>query len=214
MANSPFRTKHSLAKRIWHWGTFVTISGSLLTVLLAKTLLNSKTNIPVVQDVLQKKGVTVNPDQAKAVTHEYSDMAWHWHIYLGYILAGLFAFRILYEFFQPKDQKVIPVLKKAIAALRMPGNDKKDAKHYLLVKYLYLFFYFALLVQTCTGLFMAYSDDIDNLQKIRHTMSDIHSVFMWVIISYIVLHLGGVLLAELNKRHKGVVSDMINGNKE
>jgi len=36
---------------------------------------------------------------------------------------------------------------------------------------------------------------------------------MWVIITYIVIHLGGVLLAELGKKYKGVISDMINGGE-
>jgi Ni,Fe-hydrogenase I cytochrome b subunit len=59
---------------------------------------------------------------------------------------------------------------------------------------------------------MVYSDDIDSLQNIRNTVSDIHSVFMWVIITFIVVHIGGVILAELGK-NKGIVSSMINGSK-
>ncbi len=208
-----FREKHSTALRIWHWSTFIVILGSLITVLFAKTLFSAKNNIPLVQENLQKSNITLTADQAKSVAHEFSDLLWHWHIYIGYVLAALFGFRILFEFFQPKEQKLIPAIKNALKYLKQPGIDEQNAKHYLFVKFLYLFFYFSLLVQTCTGLFMAYSDDIPNLKNLRHTASNIHSVFMWVIISYIVIHIGGVIFAELGKKNKGVVSDMINGGE-
>jgi Ni/Fe-hydrogenase 1 B-type cytochrome subunit len=208
-----FNRKHSSALRIWHWGTFIVILGSLTTVLFAKTLLNAKDNTLLVQANLQKSNITVSSDQAKSVAHEFSDLVWHWHTYIGYVLAALFGFRILFEFFQPKEQKVIPILKNSLKYLRMPGADKKEAKHYLIVKCLYLFFYFSLAVQVCTGLFMAYSDDVNSLKSLRQNASDIHSVFMWIILSYIVLHIGGVIIAELGKKSKGIVSGMINGKE-
>jgi Ni/Fe-hydrogenase 1 B-type cytochrome subunit len=199
--------------RIWHWGTFIIISGSLLTVLLAKTLFNTRGNIPLVQESLKENNVTVTADQAKSVAHEFNDLIWHWHTYIGYVLAALFAFRILFEFFQPKEQKLIPLLKKALRYLRQPGANKKDAKHYLFVRYAYILFYFSLAVQVCTGLFMAYSDDVDSLKNVRQTTSNIHAVFMWVILLYIVLHIAGVFISELGKKNKGIVSDMINGGE-
>lgn len=208
-----YRQKHSGAIRIWHWSTFIVILGSLVTVLFAKTLFNAKDNTSLVQENLQKSNITVTPDQAKSVAHEFSDLLWHWHTYIGYVLAALFGFRILFEFFQPKEQKVIPVLRNSLKYLRMPGADKKKGKLYLFVRYLYILFYFALAVQTCTGLFMAYSDDVVSLKDQRHLAKEIHNVFMWVIISYVVIHICGVVLAELSKKYKGVVSDMINGGE-
>jgi Ni/Fe-hydrogenase 1 B-type cytochrome subunit len=199
--------------RIWHWSTFIVILGSLTTVLFAKTLFSAKNNIPLVQENLQKSNITVTTDQAKSVAHEFSDLLWHWHTYIGFVLAALFGFRIVFEFFQPKEQKLIPAIKNALKYLKQPGINRQNAKHYLFVKYLYLFFYFSLLVQTSTGLFMAYSDDMPDLKKLRNTTSNIHSVFMWVIISYILIHIGGVIFAELGKKNKGVVSDMINGGE-
>jgi len=208
-----FREKHSVALRIWHWATYFLITGSLVTVLFAKTLFNAKTNTQLVQGNLQKSNVPVTATQARSVAHEFSDLIWGWHIYIGYVLAGFLGFRILFELFQPKNQKVIPAIKNSLAYLRQTNANAKQGKHYLLVRIIYLFFYLALLVQAITGLFMAYSDDVPNLKNLRHTASDIHSVFMWVIITYIVIHLGGVLLAELGKKYKGVISDMINGGE-
>ena len=208
-----FREKHSLGVRIWHWCTLIVIAGSATTVLLAKTLFNTKDNITLVQQTLQEKGVTVTDTVAKAVSHEFNDLVWHWHIYFGYALAGLLAFRVIVEFVNPREQKLIPAIKNSVAWLRKPESNKQETKHYVLVKYLYMFFYFALLIQACTGLFMVYSDDVESLREAREVTSDIHSVFMWVILSYIVIHIGGVILAELGGKYKGVVSDMINGGE-
>ncbi len=209
-----FREKHSRSIRIWHWSTFVIIMGSLITVLLAKTMLNTRSNIPLVQQSLQQSNVTVTADQAKSVAHAFNDKVWNWHIYLGYVLAGLFLFRIVFEFFQPKKEKVIPIIRNALKYLKQPTADKMHGRHYLLVRFAYVSFYCALFVQVCTGLFMVYSDDMENLKDIRHTASDIHSVFMWLIIAYIVIHITGATVAEFNKKGKGMISDMINGGEE
>jgi Ni/Fe-hydrogenase 1 B-type cytochrome subunit len=208
-----FREKHSVSIRLWHWSTFIIIMGSLTTVLLAKTLFNSRSNAPMVQQNLQKNNVIVTKDQARSVAHAFSDKIWDWHIYLGYVLAGLFLFRIIFEFFQPKEQKVIPIIKNALRYLRQPNIDKKNAKHYLLVRFAYVSFYGALAVQACTGLFMVYADDIENLKNARGIASDIHSVFMWLIIAYIVIHISGAVIAEFYKQGKGMISDMINGGE-
>jgi len=208
-----FKGKHSASMRIWHWSTFIVMLGSLITVLFAKTLFNAKDNIQLVQQNLQKSNITVTPDQARSVAHEFSDLLWHWHTYIGYVLAALFGFRLLFEFFQPKDQKFITILKNALNALKMPGADKRETKHFILTRCLYLIFYISLFLQAATGIFMAYSDDVDSLKQQRQLTKEIHNVNMWVIIAYIVIHIGGVILAELGKKNKGVVSDMINGGE-
>ncbi len=209
-----FKGKHSISMRLWHWSTVLTISGSLLTVLLAKTLLNTKANVALVQDNLQKNNITITSDQAKAVAHDFNDLAWTWHIYFGYVLAALFGFRLLFEFFQPKNQKVIPLLKNGLRYLKQTGINKKTGQHYIFVRFTYVVLYIVLGLQAITGLFMVYSDDVESLKVWRHNAKDVHNVLMWVIISYIVIHLGGVVMAELSKKYKGIVSQMINGGEE
>jgi len=208
-----FREKHSVSIRLWHWSTLIIIMGSLATVLLAKTLFNNRSNAPLVQQNLQKNNIVVTQDQARSVAHAFSDKIWHWHIYLGYVLASLFLFRIIFEFFQPKEQKVIPIIKNALKYLRQPNADKKNGRHYLLVRFAYVSFYCALAVQTCTGLFMVYADGVENLRNAKGIASNIHSVFMWLIIAYIVIHISGAVVAEFYKQGKGMISDMVNGGE-
>lgn len=205
--------KHSVLIRLWHWSTYIIIFGSLITVLLAKTVLSTSAAAPTVQQTLQKNNVPPSPELTKSITHGFTNIIWSWHTYIGYVLAALFGFRILLEFFELKEKKLIPALRNATKYLKQPGMNKKDTKYFLFIKSLYLFFYVALLVQVCTGLFMAYSDGNASLKSIRHTASDVHSILMWIIIAYIVLHISGVVRAELGKKHKGIVSGMINGGK-
>lgn len=205
--------KHSLSIRLWHWSTYLLITGSLVTVFMAKTILNPRANIPVVQNALQKNQITVSADVAKSVVHEFNDRMWDWHTFIGYVLAALFGFRILIEIFGVREQKLIPAIKNARRYLKQTSGNTTESKHYLFVKSLYVLFYISLGVQVCTGLFMAYSDDVPSLKKLRGTASDIHSFFMWVIIGYIVFHIAGVIKAEIGKGNKGIVSDMINGGE-
>jgi cytochrome b561 len=199
--------------RLWHWSTFIVITGSLITVLFAKTILATKSNISMVQTNLQKNNVSVTSDQARSVAHDFNDMVWRWHIYIGYVLASLLLFRLICEFFMPGKQKLIPLIRKTISYVKMPDANKSHGRHYLFVKCAYLFFYLALFVQACSGLFMVYADDKPELKDVRHNVSDIHSVFMWIIIGYIVIHIIGVIRAEFSEKNNGIVSDMINGGE-
>lgn len=65
-----FNEPHSLAIRIWHWTFFVVVTASLVTVLFASTIFRTRNTIGLVQDPLQQKGVIVNEDQARTVSHE------------------------------------------------------------------------------------------------------------------------------------------------
>jgi Ni/Fe-hydrogenase 1 B-type cytochrome subunit len=78
----------------------------------------------------------------------------------------------------------------------------------VVVKALYITFYTLLGIMAITGLCMAFEDDIPALKI--HALREIHSFCMYLIITFIIVHLAGVFLAE-RKESKGIVSDMING---
>lgn len=81
--------KHSVIIRLWHWLTFLIISGSMITVLINSTLTNQRKNIVMVQEQLKSKDVVVTDDQTFAVTREYEDKFWGIHKLFGYSLAFL-----------------------------------------------------------------------------------------------------------------------------
>lgn len=198
--------KYSSGLRLWHWLSAVVISGSLLTVLANNTITNGHANAQVIQKSFAEKNVLVSQDQARGAAHEISDKVWELHTYFGYILITLFIFRLALEFTHRADQKLIRKLKFAYAQLK--GDHKKQAKQDVVVKSLYITFYTLLCIMAITGLGMAFEDDIPALKI--HALREIHGFCMYLIITFIIVHLSGVFLAE-RKNGKGIVSDMING---
>ncbi len=203
--------KYSLPLRLWHWLNAIVITGSLLTVLLNSTFLSSKDNTDFIKTRLQSKGATITSDQAKSVAHGLSNKVWEFHTYLGYTLAGLLLLRLLLEFFQLADQRLMRKIKVAYRQYYVIKKQRELAMHEFLVKSLYGLFYLMITVMAVTGLCLAFEDDYPVL-KSMHFIRQIHGFTMYLIIGFIVLHIGGVLLAE-RKEQKGIVSDMINGGQ-
>src|SRR5664279_1143136 len=101
-----FIQEHSMMIRIWHWLTFIVISGIILTVLINSTLTNQRKNIPMVQEQLKSRNIIVTEDQAFAVTREYEDKFWNVHKLFGYSLAFLLISRVIIELTQPGEETV------------------------------------------------------------------------------------------------------------
>ncbi len=209
---SIFLQKNSVALRIWHWLTFLVVTSIIVTVLMASTALNPRENIPVVQNILKEKGVVVSNDQTFAVTHMYDDKMWELHKLFGYALAFLFISRIAVELTQPKEERISFRLKKARMALQQADADKKEWKHYLIVKASYSLFYLLLFAMVATGLIIAFGKDLGLAAPTRHTVKEVHGFIQYLIYAFLFFHLAGVIRAEL-RNAKGIVSGMINGGK-
>ena len=207
-----FREKHSIGIRAWHWISYLCITSLFMTVAASSYVFNTKDNVAFVQQNIQESGGTINARQARSVAHAYNDKVWNWHKNIGVILSCLFAFRLIVEIFTKKEEKFITRLKRGIQLLRLGGPDAKDTKHYLMVKFIYTGFYALITVVIITGLILTYADDVAFFKSIEHTTKDVHNFLMYITITFVVVHIVGVLRAELGK-HKGVVSDMFNGGK-
>jgi cytochrome b len=212
-----FDEPHSLAIRIWHWTFFVVLTASLTTVLFGSTLLRTRDNIAGVQQELQEKGLTATKDQARSVAHAYSDKFWDLHTWLGYGLAGLLLIRIIIEAAQPGEERLRTKIKKAAGfkptGLR-PRDDaaKKFVQHYGRVKWTYVIFYVLIATMALTGLGLAF-EDVPLLDRWNHGISIVHQTVQYFIYAFILIHLAGVIRADLG-RHKGLVSGMIHGNRD
>src|SRR5258708_16070214 len=101
-----FHEKHSLAIRIWHWTTFITIASSLVLVLLGSTMFRTGDNISLVREQLERKGAVVTKDQAWSVAHEYSDKLWMAHKWVGYGLCFLPFPPFIIQLAPPPAQKI------------------------------------------------------------------------------------------------------------
>jgi Ni/Fe-hydrogenase 1 B-type cytochrome subunit len=204
---------YSATLRLWHWASMIIISGSLITVLLNSTLTDQHQNAQFIKSELVKSGVSVSDDQSASVAHALSDQTWEVHTYFGYCLAVLFLFRLILEFFQVADQKLLRKINEAYKQFNTTKRNREIARHELTVKLIYLFFYSLLTIMVITGLFLAFEDLLAPFKAIRHSVKEVHGFCMYLILAFIVVHLAGVYLAE-RKDGRGIVSDMINGGGE
>ena len=207
----PKTKKYSSSLRFWHWANAIVITGSLLTVLVNSSVLKGWATLTFVEDNLKKSGTTITEDQARRLVGGLRDRVWDIHVYFGYCLAALLLFRLLYEFFRGRDQKLAYTLKDAYRQYKS-GRNRLIARHELVVKSLYATFYLLLIIMAVTGLCLAFDDDIPALHKI-HAIKEVHGFCMYLVLAFIVVHLAGVFLAE-RKDSKGIVSDMINGGEK
>ena len=210
--DSIFLQKNSKAIRIWHWLTFLFVIALITTVLLESTVLNQRKNIADVQRILQEKGITATNNQALSVSHFYGEKMWDLHKIFGYFLTFLFVSRMIIEFTQKKEERMKFRFNNALRMSQQPGAHKRDWNHYLAVKIGYSIFYFLLLVMVTTGMVIAFGADLGLDGPSRHTVKEVHGFFQWLIYAFIVLHLVGVIVADITKA-KGIVSGMINGGK-
>ena len=203
--------RNSLAIRVWHWLTVIGFTASLITVLLGSTLFKTRYNISTVTDEISAKGGSVTSDQARSVAHAFSDKLWDTHKIIGYVLCFLLLSRLFIELGQKTDEKLLNRIHKALNFRTSNEKDIMERNHYVLVKRGYLVFYGLFFCMAITGLILAF-EDVDFLKPFHKTASNLHSFFQWGIYAYILLHLIGVVRADL-KKNKGIVSGMIHGNQ-
>ena len=200
--------KFSLAIRVWHWLNAIAITGLLLTVLINSTLTDRETAISVYQQY--EKNIATDNAQIKAVAHALSEQVWAIHIYFGYGLVALFFIRLLLEFYQAKHQKFASNLTESYQQLKASKNKFSLKLDKFWVKLIYLLFYVLTLIMVVTGLLIVFKKELHIPKSISHDIKEIHGFCMYLILSFIALHLFGVIKAEATDQ-KGIVSDMING---
>jgi len=204
-----FEGPHGAAIRIWHWGLFLFVSASFVTVLLASTIFRTRNTAEMVRDELQQKGATVNAEQARAVAHAYSDKLWGIHKWLGFGISLLVLIRIIIELTGPRPDRLGVQIKKALKLKPTDRQTKMDLQQFIQVKRIYVVFYATLLLMALTGIGLAF-EDIPPLRNWHSAIKQLHGFLQWFIYGFVLIHLAGVILADLGK-HKGLVSRMIHG---
>ena len=209
--NTSFNEKHSVGIRIWHWVFFILLTGSMITVLFASTLFRTRNNTKMVQDQLQQKGVAATTDQARAVSHAFSDKMWELHTWIGYFVVAFVLGRFILEVFQPSDERLSTKIRRAMGLRPLLPEASQAKEHYIRVKWSYVLFYFLILVMAVTGIGLAF-EDVAIFRSMRGAIKQIHSLTQYAIYGFVVIHLVGVILADAG-RYPGIVSGMINGKK-
>ena len=210
MKQVSFREPHSGLIRLWHWANMLVVGLLLFTVFVTKTYLSVFSARDILYASLIKSGASVSKDQAFDAVFALRDHIWIWHTRFGYTLAILFFFRLFIEMLQVKEERFFFRMRKAIIQVK-DKEFRPQARHYLVVKMIYFFFYALMATITFTGLWMATNSSLKQTAMEKfHSIKEIHENAFVILLLFILLHLAGLVRAE-RKKYKGVVSDMING---
>ena len=197
--------------RVWHWGNALLVSGQLLTILFLEVIVDARSAVPEFIKGLSHDNVILTVKQAKTFAHIISDRIWQWHIYIGLTLAAFWLLRVVLELRGPSDMRFSARLLEVARRYRLAAPaEKSNAGKVLFAKSTYALFYIFLTIMVITGLSLTWADDVPFLGQIEHTMKEIHNVTMYLIIGFFVIHVVGVVWAEVTKDH-GLISRMVGG---
>lgn len=186
--------EYSKVYRIIHWVIAISFLLLLITIFLRLTWLNKNNVAAIIQDYLSTTNQKLTQDEAIILAKKIRKPMWDWHIYLGYFLTGLFTIRfILPAFGQMKIQNPL---------------DKSLSAKMKFQKWSYIIFYICVVVSLITGLIIVLGP-----KQYKDPMEDIHVLSIYYLIAFLVIHIGGVLVAEFTNE-KGIVSRIISGAKK
>jgi cytochrome b561 len=188
------KTNYSKIYRTLHWAIAISFTLLLITIFLRLTWMNKFNVAAIIQEYLITTGQTLSQDQLIALAKQIRQPMWDWHIYIGYILTGLFSLRLILPFFgSMKFQNPF--------AKDLSIKDKFQ-------KWTYIIFYCCVVISLVTGLIIVFGP-----KEFKKPMEDIHVLGIYYLIGFIMIHIGGVLIAEFTNQ-KGIISRIVSGSKK
>jgi len=188
------KTKYSKVYRIIHWAIAVLFLLLLITIFLRLTWMNKYSVAAIIQDYLSGTGQVLSQEQLIVLAKKIRQPMWNWHIYIGYVLVGLFSIRfILPAFGHMKIQN--PFGKNLSTKMKFQ-------------KWTYIIFYFCVIISLATGLIIELGP-----KEFKKPMEEIHVLGIYYLLAFIAVHLAGVIIAEFTDQ-KGIISRIVNGSED
>lgn len=184
---------YSAVYRMIHWSIAICMFLLLFTIFLRLTWMNKNNVAEIIQNYLNTTDQSLTQDQLIVLAKKIRQPMWDWHIYLGYALTGLFGLRFILPFFgEMKFQS--PLNKELIFKEKFQNL-------------IYLIFYVCVIISLATGLLIKFGPI-----AIKKSMEEIHILSIYYLITFIILHIGGVLWSEFTMG-KGIISRIVSGGK-
>ena len=187
-------TKYSKLYRIIHWAIAVSFLLLLITIFLRLTWMNKYNVAAIIQEYLSDTGQNLSQEQLIVLAKEIRQPMWNWHIYLGYILTGLFSLRFILPLFGKMN-------------FQNPFGKNLSTKEKF-QKWTYIIFYVCVVISLATGLIIEFGP-----KELKKPMEEIHVLGIYYLIGFIVLHVAGILIAEFTYQ-KGIISRIVSGSKK
>ncbi len=188
------KTTYSKVYRIIHWAIAVSFLLLLITIFLRLTWMNKNNVAAIIQDYLSGTDQVLSQDQLIILAKKIRQPMWDWHIYIGYVLTGLFSLRFMLPLFgHMKFQN--PFVKD------LSIKEKFQ-------KWTYVIFYLCVVISLVTGLIIEFGP-----KEFKVPMEEIHVLGIYYLVGFIVIHLAGVFVAEFTTQ-KGIISRIVSGSKK
>jgi Ni/Fe-hydrogenase 1 B-type cytochrome subunit len=206
---SLFNERHSALIRIWHWTFFLLVISTIALVMLAEYVFDTRANAPSVMQEAFDSGVELDEKQARGIAHYFPEKLWVLHTWIGYGISFLLLSRLVIEVLVSKEEKLRNKIKRALHLTSASAVEQQDRRHYIWVKRGYLVFYLLILIMASTGLGLAF-EDVGIFDTYHRPIKQVHELGQWGMYAYIVLHLIGVIRADIATSN-GLISRMIHG---
>lgn len=184
---------YSLIYRMMHWAIALSMIFLLLTIFLRLTWMNKENVADIIQNYFASTDMKLSREELIVLAKQIRKPMWNWHIYTGYILIGLFCLRLTLPMFN-----------------NMKFANPLGKQRSLKVKFqywVYLIFYACLTISLITGLAIEFGP-----KKMKNIMEGIHVLSIYYLIPFLIIHLGGVLIAEFTTQ-PGIISSIVSGTK-
>ena len=188
------KTTYSKAYRIMHWAIAISFLLLLITIFLRLTWMNKYNVAAIIQDYLTSTGQVLSEDQLITLAKKIRKPMWDWHVYIGYVLVGLFSIRFTLPFFGEMP-------------FQNPLRENLSAKDKF-QQWSYIIFYICVVISLVTGLIIVFGP-----KAYKKTMESIHELSIYYLLVFMVIHIGGVLIAEFTDQ-KGLISKIVSGTKK
>lgn len=179
--------------RIMHWAIALCMIFMLITIFLRLTWMNKEHVADVIQNYLATSDTSLSREQLIVLAKQIRKPMWDWHVYTGYVLVGLYCLRMALPLFG--KMKFSNPLEKQLT--------KKMKFQY----WLYLAFYGCVAISLITGLIIELGP-----KTFKAAMESVHVLSIYYLIAFIILHIGGVIIAELTNQ-QGIISRIVSGTK-
>lgn len=178
--------------RLMHWLLAILMFLLLGTIFLRLTWLEKQGVSEIISAYAADEQIAMSEDQALSLARKIRKPMWQWHIWLGYAITAVYVLRML-----------LPLVgRMRFASPRQAGLNTQTRWQYTI----YLIFYVLLGASLTTGLLIEFGPD-----AWHETVEEVHVLSIYYFLTYMVLHLGGVFLAEFTSL-PGVISRIISGD--
>lgn len=183
--------KYTIIFRTIHWLMAISFVLLLITIFLRMYWMNKTHVSDIIADFLKDKSLSLDEEQRILLAKKIRKPMWQWHIYIGYFLVGIFSLRMILPLF---------------GIMPLPNPRQKNI-HQLekIQKWIYLLFYVCVFISLATGLLIEFGP-----REWKSSVESIHELSIYYLLTYMVMHIVGVLHADFVS-DKGIISRMIGG---